>query len=378
MNNVNEEHHPKNTRAHGLAFIREVVKYFMDFLETDFHKRRNPKRAVKFRNDSNLLIGVDLSKYPKFKKLVYGAIHQGFRKSTISRIQRGVYRANIPADLLQLTKLQCQRLTEQQIDKLLDIIAAGIVKVASDKKEYDRALIMALESAQTIIKSELIHPFIMFLEKPLQNLSLGDEDAVYLMESELASIFCKVLEDKIAAVVRLLILGEKPDVKRELASVFNLEEVTNDIDEFFEGYQVKDLYAELYEIYRNKSILDKQDTYLYFYDISFQNAKYPIFYIPFNIEKETDTLKIEFDSQVYINKKALEYIGQQYNELSNRKGSLKTIGERIIYLSEYKNSFSAVVNGIINEITDFFELDFAINTSDPLIRRINWLIRNAW
>jgi ssDNA-binding Zn-finger/Zn-ribbon topoisomerase 1/very-short-patch-repair endonuclease len=368
MNNISEDQHPKNTRAHGLVFIREVVKYFMDFLETDFHKRRNPKRTVKFRNDSNLLIGVDLSKYPKFKKLVYEAIHQGFHKSTISRIQRGVYRANIPADLLQLTKLQCQRLTEQQIDKLLDIIAAGIVKVASDNKEYDRALIMALESAQTIIKSELVHPFIMFLEKPLQNLSLGDEDAVYLMEGELASIFCKALEDKIAAVVRLLILGEKPDVKRELAFVFNLEEVTNDIDEFFEGYQVKDLYAELYEIYRNKNILDKQDTYLYFYDISFQNTKYPIFYIPFNVEKETDTLKIEFDSQVYINKKALEYIGQQYNELSNRKGSLKTIGERIIYLSQHKNDFSPVVSSIINEITDFFELDFAINTSDFAIQ----------
>ncbi len=40
MNNVSEEQHPKNTCAHGLAFIREVVKYFMAFLETDFHKRR--------------------------------------------------------------------------------------------------------------------------------------------------------------------------------------------------------------------------------------------------------------------------------------------------------------------------------------------------
>jgi len=67
MNNVSEDQHPRNTREHGLAFIREVVKYFMDFLETDFHKRRNPKRTVKFRNDNNLLIGVDLSKYTKFR-----------------------------------------------------------------------------------------------------------------------------------------------------------------------------------------------------------------------------------------------------------------------------------------------------------------------
>ena len=365
MNKVSEEN--QNSK-HGLTFIREVVKYFMDFLETDFHKRRNPKRSVNFRNDSNLLIGVDLTKYTNFKKLVHEAIHQGFHKSTISRIQRGVYRANIPADLLQLTKLQCQRLTEQQIDKLLDIITEGIIKATSDKKEYDRILITALESTQTIIKSELVHPFFMFLEKPLQNLSLGDENTVYLMEDELANIFCKTLEDKIADVVRLFIIGEKPDAKRELTSVFNLEDVKHNIDEFFESYQVKDLYAELYEIYRNKNILDKQDTYLYFYDITFQKTKYPIFYIPFSIDKETDTLKIEFDSQVYVNKKALEYIVQQSNELTNKKGSLKTIGERILYLSEYKNNFSALVSGIINEITDFFELDSAINTSDPAIQ----------
>jgi len=110
--------------------------------------------------------------------------------------------------------------------------------------------------------------------------------------------------------------------------------------------------------------LDKQDTYLYFYDITFQNTKYPVFYIPFDVEKETDALKIEFDSQVYVNKRALEYIVQQYNEISNKKGSLKTTGERIIYLSQGSQGLSALVTNIINEITDFFELDSTINTSD--------------
>lgn len=352
------------SRLRNLAFIKEVVKYFMDFLETDFHKRRNPKRTVQFRNDSNLLVGIDLSKYTKFRKLVCEAVNQGFRKTNISRIARGVYRANIPGDLLQLTKVQCQKLTDLEIDKVLDNIAKGVAKAATNKREYDRALTTALEHTQTTIKNELVHPFIRFLEKPLQNLTLGDENTIYLMEDELTSIFSKAVEDKIANIVRLLIMGEHPDIKGELAFVFNLEEVQNDINKFFESYQVKDLYAELYEIYRNKNILDKQDTYLYFYDITFQNAKYPIFYIPFYVEKETDTLNIEFDSQVYVNKKALEYIVQQYNELSNKKGNLKTIGERIIYLSQCAEGFPTIVANIINEITDFFELDSAINTSD--------------
>ncbi len=364
MDKVSEGQNLNSGRARSLAFVKEVVKYFMDFLETDFHKRRNPKRTVRFRSDNNLLIGIDLSKYTKFKKLVCGAINQGFHRSAISKVQRGIYRANIPGDLLQLVKIQSQRLTEQQINGVLDAIAKGITKATSDNKDYDRALSATLEYTQTTIKGELVHPFITYLEKPLKNLALGDENTIYMMEDELASIFSKAIEDKIANIVRLLITGEKPDARSELALFFNLEEVKNDVNEFFESYQVKDLYAELYEIYRNKNILDKQDAYLYFYDITFQNTKYPIFYIPFDIEKETDGLKIEFDSQVYINKKALEYIVQQYNEISNKKGSLKTTGERIIYLSQYTPGLSTLVASIINEITDFFELDSAINTSD--------------
>ena len=46
----------KTEDKNGLAFIKEVAKYFMDFLETDFHKRCNPKRSVQLRNSSNLLV----------------------------------------------------------------------------------------------------------------------------------------------------------------------------------------------------------------------------------------------------------------------------------------------------------------------------------
>ena len=72
-------------------------------------------------------------------------------------------------------------------------------------------------------------------------------------------------------------------------------------------------------------------------DINFNNMKFPIFYISFGIQKQNDLLEIEFDSQVYINKKAIEYIVQEYNQKLGKKGQLKKITERIIYLSQHKN-----------------------------------------
>ena len=117
MNNTATD--PRDFQKKISDFVSSLATYFMDFLETDFHKRRNPKRTVQFRNDSNLLVGIDLSKYAKFRRLVCEAVNQGFRKTNINRIERGAYRANIPSDLLQLTKIQSQRLTDFQIDKVL-------------------------------------------------------------------------------------------------------------------------------------------------------------------------------------------------------------------------------------------------------------------
>ena len=84
----------------NLAFVKEVAKYFMDFLETDFHKRKNPKRSVKYRTNDNLLVGINPSKYPSFTKDVWKLITHGFDKDILNIISKGVYRSNLPQNLL--------------------------------------------------------------------------------------------------------------------------------------------------------------------------------------------------------------------------------------------------------------------------------------
>src|SRR3989338_4326224 len=80
----------------NLAFIKEVAKYFMDFLETDFHKRKNPKRSIKLRNNDNLLIGLNLNKYPTFNKQIWKLINHNFDKSIFNLLEKGVYKTNLP------------------------------------------------------------------------------------------------------------------------------------------------------------------------------------------------------------------------------------------------------------------------------------------
>jgi len=203
----------KTEDKNGLAFIKEVAKYFMDFLETDFHKRKNPKRSIQFRSSNNLLVGLNLNKYPSFNNLVNRAINHAFDKNTLNTIQKGVYRTNIPKNLLDLVKLQTEKITNKQITKILEQIAEEIEKSATlYKKEYDQALNTSLEAVAKILKTDLVLPFISNIQKPLENLNLGDENNIYLMEEELTAVLSSSLENKISEVVKLLLAKEKVNI----------------------------------------------------------------------------------------------------------------------------------------------------------------------
>ena len=354
----------QNTEQNGLLFIKEVAKYFMDFLETDFHKHRLPRRSIKFRNNDNLLIGLNLQKYPTFSKLASKLIGKGFDKDILNKVEKGVYKTNLPKNLLDLIKLQISKISNAEITAITERVAEEIEKAGTlYAKEYDVALTNSIEEATKIIRAELVHPFVESVEKPLQNLNLGDEDNVYLIEEELTAVILRLLENKVSEVLNLIIAQEKVNLTKELKSVFAPQDVKGNLISFFENLQVADLFLELFEMERNKTILDKQDFYLYFGDISFNNNKYPIFYIPFSTIRDGDTLNVEFDSQVYINKKALEFIVQEHNTKKGTKGNLQSISERIIYLSQHQEDFPQIINGVLNELSHFFELEGVVDFS---------------
>ena len=90
-----------------------------------------------------------------------------------------------------------------------------------------------------------------------------------------------------------------------LKNILTTKEVCYNVTTFFEEFKLDDLFLEIFELSKNKRILDKQELYLYFYDITFNKVKYPLFYIPINIVFDKDIISIEFDSQIYMNKKVL-------------------------------------------------------------------------
>jgi len=105
-------------------------------------------------------------------------------------------------------------------------------------KEYDVALANSIEEATEILRRELAHPFVENIEKTLQNLNLGDQDDIYLIEEELTAVLLRLLENKISEVLNLFMAQENVTIANELAAVFAIQDVKVNLTSFFENLQV--------------------------------------------------------------------------------------------------------------------------------------------
>ncbi|MDP2997294.1 MAG: AAA domain-containing protein, partial [Bryobacterales bacterium] len=350
----------------ALAFVKELATYYMDFLETDFHRRRNPKRMIRFRNADNLLVGVNLARYSGFTTQVWKAVARAFRNSALDHVSKGSYRTTVPQSLLRLVELEAEKVSPSQIARLHSVIGAEIGRLArSNRSDFDAALNASLEFAAAKLASELVAPIISRLRRPLENAGLADENTLYLMEQELRDLLLEPARSKISEIVRRLVTGDAADAASELETVLDAPAVKSQVVTFFSDLAIGDLFAGLYELERNKSILEKQEFYLYFGDIHYQEIKYPVFYIPFQASIDQDRIAIEFDARVYINKRALEYIVQQENERTGKKGSLRCTKDRIIYLAQHEDDLAQMLSSHLSELSNSFALDKTIDITDP-------------
>jgi len=82
-------------------FIKEVSKYFMNFLETDFKRRRAPKRSIAFTDKAGNLTAFKLDKYPSFLRKISKLINDDKADYSII-VTRGAHTSNISSNLSEV------------------------------------------------------------------------------------------------------------------------------------------------------------------------------------------------------------------------------------------------------------------------------------
>ena len=387
-----------------IKFIKEVAKYFMDFLETDFHKKKAPKRSVSYTNSQWYLVGVSLAKYEKITNVIRKTINEWFDKDSQVKVKKWNYTTSIPKNFLDVIKLNVNKFSEDIINEVVNQISKEILYLSEQYNiSIEEAIYYVKRQEIKVFKEFFVSPFVENIKEYIITKKIWDESSIFTMENDLAENLVSWIEDGVNEIVKqvvvesndkhwknllkravkdLAILWNKSkddieseqkeedknkfsitsvDVEWELEKIMSLERIKNLIILFFENFKVWDLYLELAEISRNKMIMDKQEFYLYFGDITYEKNKYPLFYIPIKLEKSWESFEFIFWSQIYINKKALEYIVQEYNFKTWNSTHLKNVWERILYVADWKEINSKKIQDVLDEAIELLKLNQRID-----------------
>jgi superfamily I DNA and/or RNA helicase/very-short-patch-repair endonuclease len=364
------------------SFLKSIARYFMDFLETDFHRRRVPRRSIKLKNDTGQLLGVSIDKYPTFDKEIWGVLNRKFDNDGIINLQRGRYKANIPDNLLALIKRQIESLDSESIDSIRAELVSSITNYgATLKDEFTKARELVEKGVTKAIDKNLTEPLVSSIEKSLALLEAADENTAYQIKTELTELFVANIMPVAETILQSVILEEEVDVTKKVKTSLTLKTAKSTLSDYFDDLATNDLYQELAEIDSNRLILDKQELYLYFFDVTFQKTKYPLFYIPAQVNKADGSLQLQFDSKVYVNKKAVEYIAQEMNAEDKSISGNPMDFDRIMYLSTFEtaNTFVERLQDIVSHLVTYFDLkgELALTAERTMSRNASLKITNA-
>jgi ssDNA-binding Zn-finger/Zn-ribbon topoisomerase 1/very-short-patch-repair endonuclease len=336
-------------------FALDVAKYFMDFLETNFHKRRAPKRVYKSKNTKNLLVGVNLRRFPEFQKEVLTLSSKNFNELELS-IKKGKHTRKISGIILDLVSEYVKEIKEQTLIDLSNELNLKSKNLINEFKfNVDDAKNRIVELVIENICMTFIHPLVEKISIPLQSKHSFEEDFLLGMESELCGLFYEPV-DSIVSEFAVSNIVKENEVDLNVLGVISIERIKSEIKSYFESLKIDDLFFELNELMNNKQIMDKQELYLYLFDIRVDKSIYPLIYIPIEVEKGTDTHVLKLDSTLYINKKAIEYAVQNINQKEGRKGKISSASNRILYLEE-EESPSSVIENLFNDILNYGQID---------------------
>lgn len=398
-----------------IKFIKEVAKYFMDFLETDFHKKKAPKRSISYTNSQWYLVWVSLAKYEKITDSIRKTINEWFDKDSQIKVKKWSYTTTVPKNFLDVIKLNVNKFSEDIITEIVEQVSKEIFYLSEQYNvSIEDAIYYVKQQEIKIFKEYFVSPFVENVKEYIITKKIWDESSIFTMENDLAENLVSWIEDRVNEIIKQVVVesndkhwknllkrsvenlvngwnkskdeikGEQKeedkksfsitsvDVKWELEKIINLEDIKNLIILFFENFKVGDLYLELAEVNRNKMIMDKQEFYLYFWDITYEKNKYPIFYIPIKLDKNWESFEFMFWSQIYVNKKALEYIVQEYNFKTWNSTHLKNIGERILYVADWKEVNSKKLQDILDETIELLKLNQRIDISNEERQVSKW------
>jgi len=357
MHNVSEK--IKQATESSAVFLKDLTRYYMDFLETDFHKRPLPKRHIRMRDGKGQLTGINLRKYEDFRNTIWKIFVEKSQLDFTSEIRRGQYKSRIKTSLKIFIDQSIEELQQTTLDKIIVEVIEDFTKLKKDHHDnWDNFFEESIEAIKKHVLQKIIRPLSEVLEKPLtEDKSLGLE-TIFELEDYLLELICSDAEENIdKSIIQFFKKSELDALHAYLSDLLEKDLLIDRLKHFFENFSSSDLFLEFNELFENKRLNDKEDIYLYLCDINFNKRTYPLFYFTLQVEKQTNMFVIHFDPHILVNKKAIEYIVQEYNNEAGKTGGISNLKDRIIYLKPgEQDKICDHLQPIVSDIASHFSL----------------------
>lgn len=351
-------------------FSQKVCRYFLDFLETDFRRQSMPRRRVQLKNDLGQTTAIALRKYPNLYQSVWALANRPTGEKLQIRIRRGQYRATVSPTLKNLIEQHTAHLPEEVFAQVrrstLEFAKAHQAQAARDPEAYVERVQSTFTEA---VSTQIVAPVLALLDSAFRQASYSAVESVYEIETDLVATLTRpVLEQLPEPLNGYILRSDLGPVQEVLDSLFTEIDTERRMAAFFEDFATADAFQDLRDLYLYLRVgAEGMSLYLYFCDLKFRSANFPLFYAAATIALEekqgSEEFVIEADPRLFVNKQAIDYIAQEL------KGSISTlalspISQRIIYLAP-ERSFVSEMQSIVGRMRTVFDLSGEVTLAAP-------------
>ena len=337
----------------------------MNFLETDFKRRRVPKRSFGLKDKAGNLTGIRSQKYPTFQKRLISLIRSEKINQSID-IKRGTHVSNVSTNSAEVVIKQALNkvddLDSEAEEKLESRILELFIKFENDHEIFIQESVAVYSE---LLRDFLIRESVKSLEGSLQREGENDdEDSSELSESLSRYVVDNIENDIIDSLNEFVVDKDTTNLKEIWLRILEPENIKSNFETFFESFSIRDLHTEISEILRNRKLKEELEIYLYLGELKFKNHIFPLFFIPLNVKEEIienkKIFKLSFEKRFFINKNAIEYVFQELKESNTAAMITNAIGDRITYIEE-EDTLSDALTSKTNELLSHFNVEGDVN-----------------
>ncbi len=364
-NNANQYHSYSD-------FLESLARYYRDFLETDFHRRTSPKRRVKLRDSDGQSTGTNLNKYPCFRDEIWKLFKDNTKSNNKFNVSKGRYKSKLKSSLKFFIEHRIESISQEKIDACINAILQELKILQNDSADnWNHFFDEANEVLRRNAYKDIVLPLLDNFNSSLSHDNLLEIEKEFELEEDLIDLVCNDLQSNFEKPLIIYFSNAEEEALATCCSEFlNTRFLHSRLKDFFEGFTANDLFFELNELFENKKLKEKQELYLYFCDIKHNNIVYPLFYFPLTVEKDDETFALNFDPRIFINKKAIEYIVQEYSSDATKANSISSLNNRIIYLEPDRDSVAGQLHQLVFDITTHFKSSDTIDLDNPKSKTI--------